>query len=385
MFYSEQCVDGSSYWSLEQIQAQGNGCLFAAIKALSSIDMAKTWTLSNASGFILTSYLSAIQLLNEALASPSEASKDSTLLATLILSNIEMKAAPNQDSSYWQAHAIGAVALLRLRGATQVTSTVGAALYFQASGLILTSCMLARRPVPAELLELRHVVRSFLNDEAHPVWRHQGAIIRLTNFIAQISEGNVGDHVNAVTEAYDIYEELLSVFSSAGLTWQYENIRSQRYLGLLDYEHEYHSVLATQLWNSHRAAIILLCTTIACLGVKDTDEDRLIGRARSFRDSVPHIVNQNAIETLAAVPRAVDRIDSRQRHLQLPADRTDICHTGHSHHLPVFQTTTTEEGVVPYLHSCQIQWAVFFGVQCSLVAVEIRRRLWTVLEEAGQR
>lgn len=97
MYYSSYCVDGSAGWSL---LTQGNGCLFAAIKVLGDMINHQKWSLPIGSDSITRGYFDAIQLLNSALGSPSESRADSTLLATMIISAIETKAAPSQSSIY---------------------------------------------------------------------------------------------------------------------------------------------------------------------------------------------------------------------------------------------------------------------------------------------
>ena len=248
MCIASHCVDGAAGWVPEQIQSQGNGCLFAALKVLGKITYLQTWSDPDGSAAVWRGYLDAVRLLNSALASPSESRTDSTLLATLIMSAIETKAAPSRSSEYWEVHTKGAAALLELRGADQDTSRLGSALYFQATSHMVTACILSGRRIPEDLHVLRKATRAFLVDPSHPVWKYQGAMFRLTDFVAATrtgaSELEDQDYQHILSEAGGIHTELLGVFRDASLVWQYECIPTERFRGLVGHEHVYRSGLA---------------------------------------------------------------------------------------------------------------------------------------------
>ena len=67
-------------------------------------------------------YLNAIQLTNAALASPADARKDSTLIATIILSEFELlRGCEPKSIRTWEHHVNGAAAILKLRGPQQMS------------------------------------------------------------------------------------------------------------------------------------------------------------------------------------------------------------------------------------------------------------------------
>ncbi|KAH7304569.1 hypothetical protein B0I35DRAFT_516764 [Stachybotrys elegans] len=386
MYYSSHCIDGSPMWSQEHMQARGNGCLLAAVKVLGKITYLRKCSLLDGPTTVWRDYIGAVQLLNSALASPWESRTDSTLLATMIMSAIESMAAPSRSTDYWEVHTNGAAALLQLRGANQVTSRLGSTLFFQTCSNITTACILAGRKIPGDLYRLRNATQTLLIDPAHPVWKYQGAMFRFTDFVAATRSSLSGlqaQHVqHIITEALSIYTELLAVFRGADVVWQYASVPSTRFHGLVDYEHVYQTVLASQLWNGYRTALILLCTVVARIANCFPRQAGLDEAAQQFLDSAVGIINQVAVETIAAVPPPVPQMRSKA---------SNILGSVHSFsddelesHTRVFWETRPDTQAVPYMHGCQLQWAVYFAANCEFVIQPARGFLLDVLENAAK-
>ena len=417
MFYGSFCVDGSHIWSTEYVQSQGNGCLFAAIRVMGDLEINRKWTSTTGTQTLAKNYFEAIRSLNSALASPTESTKDSTLLATLILSAVETKAAPSLSLDYWEAHTqgksnkfreyskiglliavtpvcllqLGAAGLLQLRGADQVTSRLGGILFFQVASQLTTLCLLTKRPIPQDLLDLRDAVRLFVLDANDPVWKHQGAMFRLTNFLALRETDRPDpdiDNARAIlTEARSIHDDLSEVFVSAGPVWRYQTVESTKFPGLLEYEHSYNTVLAAQLWNAYRTATILLWTVIVkvasqwpCLVVQDPDIQAISGEANN-------IINREALETIAAVPQVFTLIGNRAAHHTPPyvEKEGDLCGGRRdAEHKPVFVESKPDSQPLPYMHGCLLQWSIYFAADCEYVEFRVRQCLLHLLESAAQ-
>lgn len=390
MHYSSNCIDGSAVWTLDNIRSQGNGCLFAAIKVLGSVTYLREWTLPGGSTAVQRGYMQAVQLLNSALASPSESKTDSTLLATMIMSAVETKAAPSQSTAYWEVHTKGAAALLELRGADQVTSRLGSALFFQASSQMITACILARRRIPEELHRLRIATRAHLISSAHPLWKYQGAMFRVTDFVAaartDVSMLKVRDVQCIIADALSIYTELQEVFRDAGSVWQYDIIPSTRLHGLVVYEHVYPTVLAAQLWNGYRAAVIILCSVVATIASRLPSVVGFDEPAQLFLNKAVCIINQIANDTISAVSQPLSSIRSKANHsTSSPFGRGGYIGNGRlAKHAPVFQETRSESQAVPQMHGCQLQWSVYFAANCEFVARPVRECLLNILENAAR-
>lgn len=385
MYYASHCVEYPTAWSPEQIRAQGNGCLFAAIKTSSTLEIDKQWYLPGGSTTVMQNYVNAIELLNAALASPLESQRDSTLLATLVMSAIEMKAAPSRSSTYWEKHTIGAAALLQIRGIDQVTTPLGSSLFFHVSSQLMMTCILAKRPVPRELWRLREAVATYLIDEDHPVWRYQGVMLRSADLIAAfgLHSSQRRTSQDLILEAFSIYTEISSILSNADASWQYAVVPITGNDGLLQYEQVFHSVPATQLWNGFRIAIVTICTIVASVRVETEGDQAIESDLQWFLGNAPSIANQTALDIIAAVPQALALIASRAAQ-QPPIGRRDICDKGIAMHDPVFQHKMRDSQDLPLVHGCLLQWSVYFAAQSELVDKITRKRLWEILDRAGR-
>lgn len=386
MFYSSHCVDGSAVWPPWHLQSRGNGCLFAAVKVLGTITYLQKWSLPDGQATIRRGYADAIQLLNVALASPSQAQTDSTLLATMIMSAIETQAAPSQSSDYWEVHTKGAAALLQLRGASQVTSRLGSTLFFQVTKFMTTACILSGRRIPEELHRLRKATRAHLVDPAHPVWKYQGAMFRFTDFVAEtrtdVSKLETQDLQQIVADALSIYNELVAIFEGASSVWQYERVPSVRFGRMVDYEHVYQTVLATQLWSGYRAAVIILCTMVARISNCLPSQVGFDTPVKQFMHKAIEIINDAAVDTIAAVPRPTPLVhSSATAPLGYGHDSSDGNLTQHA---PVFQETQPDSQAIPHMHGCPLQWSVYYAANCEFVARPIRECILGILEHAAK-
>jgi hypothetical protein len=101
-------------------------------------------------------YTTALRNINAALASPSDATKDSTLVAIMVLAMFETTAGAFQLSlkAYTQ-HINGAAALVKLRGRSQLRTRVGIGIFVQVTSHLLVSCVQRDLPIPTEIVELR--------------------------------------------------------------------------------------------------------------------------------------------------------------------------------------------------------------------------------------
>lgn len=406
MYYSSHCVDGSKIWPADALRQQGNGCLYAAVKVLGNVALVQQWTLPNDLQAMSRSYVSAIRLLNQALASPKECLADSTLLATLILGALEIKAAPSRSTDSWKIHIKGAAALLSLRGPSQVTSRLGSALYFQVSTYATSTCIMASERVPESVKKLREAAKAYLLDGNHPSWKYQGATFRFTDLMADLaaSASDRDPHRMSllIDRAHSVYQDLKAIFTGADSGWQYTVVPSDRFLPVVNYEHVYPTILSSQIWNGSRAAIVSVCSAAAHLGTLLPRNFPLSPASRAFVDSCVHIINMTSVEILAAVPRASTLNRSQKPSDSIPDSKSNPINpmSGRSHativnehalaehalaeHAPVFREDRPDSQAVPYMNGCQMQWSVYFAARCRFVARPARVYLVEILDNAAR-
>lgn len=102
------------------------------------------------------SYGSALALTSNAIQSPKEARKDTTLLALLLISVFErLTHTVESQIPMCSSHLRGALDLVRYRGNTLFSGWAGATMSLQLTELITLNCLANGVEIPSELLALR--------------------------------------------------------------------------------------------------------------------------------------------------------------------------------------------------------------------------------------
>jgi hypothetical protein len=200
-------------------------------------------------------------------------------------------------------------------------------------------------------------------------------MFRFTDFVAaartDVSALKVQDVQSIVADALSVYTELLGIFHNADSDWRYDRYPSTRFRGLVAYEHVYPTVLAAQLWNGYRSAVIILCSIVTRIASRFPSRVGFDKPAQLFLDKAVCIINQTANDTISAVPRPLPSIHSRANHSTVQ-------------HASVFQEAHPDPQAVPLMHGCQLQWSVYFAANCEFVARPARECLLDILENAAR-
>ena len=315
MFYSTYCLRDVPRKSVQDFKQVGNGSLFAAVKALG------LESIPQRSDFQVTRlYNQAIGFLNTALASPFTGKSNSTLLATIILSTIEMKASPQLSLDDYFSHIQGASALLHLRGPEQVLTKLGAALYMQMSAQVYLSCLFGQQGLPGGFRQLREQVAVFAKQPPLPCWREHGALMWFVDFkhtaerLLQQGELNLEDGTNLVIEALDIYDDLSSIFENAPPIWQFESITSNAQ-PWMQQEHVYKCFIAAQSWTTFRLTTVILFNIIINALQICAEQDELLSQLTEDRKlyvrNANHIVREAALAIISSAPQQVSFMSLR--------------------------------------------------------------------------
>ncbi|KAF9874423.1 putative C6 zinc finger domain-containing protein [Colletotrichum karsti] len=199
-------------------------------------------------------YSNALYHTNNALSTTELAIQDSTLAAVLLLGLFEALVFTGQQSlDSWNAHAIGTVELLRLRGTRQFQTPLGRRLFLHSSGNIRTSCAHTKRPVPPRFLKLYEDAKPLL-DLSGPV--HQVAPLndRLASLRSRIAQIEGQHRQELVLEALDLDAETVRIGQSVPEDWKFtarlpEESSPLTYKGI---SLRYPSLSAVRYWNSLR-------------------------------------------------------------------------------------------------------------------------------------
>ncbi|KAE9371537.1 hypothetical protein N431DRAFT_25801 [Stipitochalara longipes BDJ] len=139
--------------------------------AIETLSLAYFWHLSHSDVAITTArqrYVSALRMTNNALISPKEATKDTTLLASLLLDLFEKitDSKPRGNKS-WTSHIDGALALVKLRGIEHFQERTELHVLIRLINHHIASSLTSATLVSPELLAVRDYVAENLTFEDH--------------------------------------------------------------------------------------------------------------------------------------------------------------------------------------------------------------------------
>ncbi|MCJ1319909.1 hypothetical protein MMC15_005245 [Xylographa vitiligo] len=210
-------------------------------------------------------YIYALQLTNTALRSTTEAIKDSTLLAVMLLSLYETITSTTQKPlTSWTNHIKGATVLVTLRGRQQLRSSLGLQMFKQMTDNIIVSCIQREVYVPTEIIDLRKYAFQNIVGSSPP-WRFSDVTVRFAGFCASIKDGSLSDVDTIIAAALKIDSEMIEWKTTLPSTWGYETIFMDKE-PVLVYEGHYHlygNHRISQMWNSLRMARIFLSRIIS--------------------------------------------------------------------------------------------------------------------------
>ncbi|KAM3084481.1 hypothetical protein ACMFMG_001412 [Clarireedia jacksonii] len=207
-------------------------------------------------------YTVALQRVNAALRSPTDAVKDSTLLTIMILTVYETVTCTSQLSlKAWTEHINGASALIKLRGPSQFRTRVGVGMFMQITSHLLISAIQREIPMPPEIVALRAQVQKRL-DTADPGFRLLAILDKFAKFRADLRAHVLGDSASIIQHALALEQEIVEVFSNVPPGWEYETVEIDKNIAphiVFDGKYDiYYDYWIAQLWNSSRTCRILL-------------------------------------------------------------------------------------------------------------------------------
>jgi hypothetical protein len=205
-------------------------------------------------------YVSALRLTNAALRSPTEAKKDSTLFAVMILGIFETVAGSNEQSLLaWTEHMNGAAALLKLRGVSQLSTEAGQRIFYQVTSNLMITCIQRIIPMPAHVIEIRKQAEKVM-DTSHPAWVLSSIIIDFTVFRAAVHDRRIVGTRAVIDGALALDQRFIDIFSDVPPEWRYvvKHTDEMPHLVWNKTYHVYSYAWVVQLWNGMRTCRILL-------------------------------------------------------------------------------------------------------------------------------
>jgi hypothetical protein len=209
-------------------------------------------------------YVTALNLTNAALRSPTDAKKDSTLFAVMILGIYETVAGTNAQSVLaWTSHVNGAAALVDYRGIEQFNSEAGQRLFYQVVSNLMISCLQRTTRMPQRIIELRNAATKIMIT-TRPIWDVATYIIDFTSFRADVRECRLGGPREIIEKALEIDKLFLDTFTDPPSDWMYESVFTDEdpHLVWKKSYHRFQHDWAPPIWNGMRTCRIMLHETI---------------------------------------------------------------------------------------------------------------------------
>lgn len=210
------------------------------------------------------SYVTALRLTNDALMDPEEATKDSTLLAVLILGTYEMLAGPGPETMRaWRGHMRGAAALARLRGPRQFKTRAGVRMFLMLCETLAVDCMHEGVPMPGGLVELRDVLGA-ASTTLDKEWSAASPLYRLLQIRHDVKSGSAGGTQAVINSLLAVDEEYVGLVAGIPDSSEYTVVRLENPnpAAFKQLCHVYPSLETASKWNALRTLRLLVHETI---------------------------------------------------------------------------------------------------------------------------
>lgn len=304
----DQTVDVYESPSLEKSPG-----LLAAMDAVGAFSLAQSFKTRILINRARAQYAKALQFTNEALKSPTEATKDDTLAAIVVLGMFEVIAAIDDQSNEAQdAHVMGAGALIALRGPQQLKSPRGRRLFMQVITHLITISIRSGVRLPQHISDMLREPPTD-HDKSDPTWAIQKTLVEFTHFY-----GDVRDR--ACTNSHVMFERA-KYFNTAldGLEikmatkWGFDIIVNpdKAHPSIGPYYHWYESPWVARFWNTTRIVrmMVNLIIRMSLVAGSSTPNPILVGlQYQEQLKASTVILYKMQSDILASVPQALGKI-----------------------------------------------------------------------------
>ncbi|KHO00858.1 Zn(2)-C6 fungal-type DNA-binding domain protein [Metarhizium album ARSEF 1941] len=253
-------------------------CITASMAAVGLASLSKLTRCPETFRRARQSYTVALGLANSALSSPTEAVKDGTMLAVLILGTYEFVSGRTpQTIRAWQDHVSGAATLASMRGAAQFRTKAGTRMFVMLCHTVLISCIRSGLPMPQSMVDLRRELWH-LTDTSGPIWRVVDALYNALQVRHDIKSGNVSGVDTVVKKLCNVEEQFSALISTLPPGWYYHQAKlSKPHPAVLgDACHIYRDLTQATTWNGIRTMRMLVQETIVEVLCGSTEDPTLL-------------------------------------------------------------------------------------------------------------
>ncbi|CAG8977167.1 hypothetical protein HYALB_00003388 [Hymenoscyphus albidus] len=155
-------------------------------------------------------YISAISLINKALATP-QATNEAIISSIMLLDQFDRIILPvHRSTQGWINHLNGAMALMKLRGPQQFTTQTGIEIFVHMRAHLFITCLQHKLPVPANYLKLHENASTYLDNIASEM---ADVTIRFVTFLTSIWDGSLSDTEEIIRSATKADQEVASLIA----------------------------------------------------------------------------------------------------------------------------------------------------------------------------
>ncbi|KAM3450901.1 hypothetical protein MY3296_005677 [Beauveria thailandica] len=166
-------------------------------------------------------YVSALRLVNSALADPVDSLADETLQSILLLDLYEKLVSRKRTSTEsWMRHMNGAISLIRARGKGNLQTYVGRRLTQRLYTTLVISCAISGMRIPAEMERLRADLSRHFKIEDDPKWGLTTLNEQIINFTSDVQAGNISCRDQILARALDFHQSTVALEDILPSCWQ---------------------------------------------------------------------------------------------------------------------------------------------------------------------
>lgn len=303
-------------------------------KAIEAVSLAYLWHQVYSDAALATArgrYISALRMTNEILKSSKEQTKNTTLMASLLLDLFEKITDTQTRNNSWTSHVNGALALVRLRGLDQFQDEPDFNMLVRLYTHYIVSCVASDSPVPHNLNAIEVYIGKRLGVE-YPMLRLSNLMVQYANLRCEIRK-DILSNDECIELSMELDGHIQVLDRELPAFWQYSTIpleqKSERAFDI--YFHSYSNPMICQARNFFRIMRIILNESLIQQVLVSSTSPRDLALTMFAHDNIQTVAG----EICASVPQYMD-CDGAARHRLPTSEKSDFCTNhilarGHSH------------------------------------------------------
>ncbi len=299
-YFMSACIPGSRFDYLLWMYGDINSglALSTTVRAASMAALASGRKEQGLMNQAYQLYAKALSETNLALADPTTATDNSTLVSVMLLSYFEAIywTSPTRPAN-WKTHADGALTLIKLRGIKQLETSVGRSLFVQVTNLICVDKLLHSERLPKWLVEM--IETGLLYECQCPRFRVSYLMSTVSWLLADIKEEKLTPR-EIVQAAQAVDAKYIALGESLPPMYQFQEVilekpRPDVYGKII---HEYMDHRVAYFWNSYRMARVRLNGIMFATSFKLPPDEM-----KELQAKAKQYINEMAADVCASIPQ----------------------------------------------------------------------------------